>query len=104
MPVDTAVSDAAQLFKVLGHESRLWLLHLLAASPQTVGALVDVTGMTQPLVSQHLRTLRQVGLVEAHRHGREVTYQVTDRHVTHVVEDALAHVRETPSHDEGATP
>lgn len=105
MPEEPAFADAAQLFKVLGHESRLWLLHLLAVAPRTVGALTEATGMTQPLVSQHLRTLRQVGLVEAHRHGREVTYQVSDRHVTHVVEDALAHVREPPpSQHKGATP
>ena len=99
--MEPALVDAAQLFKVLGHESRLWLLHLLAASPRTVGALTEATGMSQPLVSQHLRTLRQVGLVEAHRDGREVTYEVSDRHVAHVVEDALAHVREprTPQHE-----
>jgi len=103
--VDRAFSGAAQLFKVLGQESRLWLLHLLSESPRTVGALTEATGMSQPLVSQHLRTLRQTGLVEARRHGREVTYQVTDRHVAHVVEDALAHVREPPPQQpEGAAP
>ncbi|MFC0646677.1 ArsR/SmtB family transcription factor [Cellulomonas phragmiteti] len=85
---------AAELFKVLGHESRLTLLLLLATEPRTVGALVAATGSTQPLVSQHLRTLRQSGLVTATRHGREVTYRVTDEHVTHVVTDALAHVTE----------
>jgi DNA-binding transcriptional ArsR family regulator len=104
VPVEPAFSDAAELFKVLGHESRLRLLHLLAVSPRTVGALAEATGLSQPLVSQHLRTLRQTGLAEAHRHGREVTYRVSDRHVAHVIEDALAHVREPRPPTGGAAP
>lgn len=90
----TGLAAAAQLFKVLGHESRLLLLRLLADRPRTVSALVDASGSTQPLVSQHLRTLRQAGLVTATRQGREVVYAVADEHVTHVVADALTHVQE----------
>lgn len=85
---------AAELFKVLGNESRLWLIHLLDDQPMTVGALTELSGMSQPLVSQHLRTLRQAGLVSAIREGRAVTYAIADEHVSHVVDDALVHVRE----------
>ena len=91
---ENGLTEAAQLFKVLGSESRLWLLRLLGESPMTVGALEEATGMSQPLVSQHLRTLRQSGLVTAARAGREVTYHVTDQHVSHVIADALTHVLE----------
>ncbi len=94
MDVDPGLAAAAQLFKVLGSEPRLGLLHLLGQRPRTVGALAEATGMSQPLVSQHLRTLRQAGLVTSSRHGKEVVYQMADLHVTHVVADALAHVRE----------
>ena len=59
MDMEPGLAEAAQLFKVLGSESRLLLLRLLAAEPRTVGALTEATGMSQPLVSQHLRTLRQ---------------------------------------------
>lgn len=89
------LAQAAQLFKVLGHESRLWLLQLIGQQPQTVGALVQATGMSQPLVSQHLRTLKQAGLVTADRHGKEVEYRLADHHVSHVIDDAIAHVQET---------
>ena len=92
--MEAGLTEAAQLFKVLGSESRLWLLRLIAEEPRTVGVLTDVTGMSQPLVSQHLRTLRQAELVAAMRRGKEMTYQIVDRHVTHVVDDALAHVLE----------
>lgn len=94
MDEDGGLAAAAQLFKVLGSESRLGLLRLLGQSPRTVSSLAEATGLTQPLVSQHLRTLRQSGLVTAERHGKEVTYQVADLHVSHVIADALAHVQE----------
>jgi DNA-binding transcriptional ArsR family regulator len=88
------LAEAAQLFKALGNESRLELLRLIAVEPRTVGSLVEATGMSQPLVSQHLRTLRQAGLATASKAGKEVTYRLVDLHVAHLVADALAHVRE----------
>lgn len=94
------LADAAQLFKALGSEPRLWLLWLVGQEPRTVGALVEATGLSQPLVSQHLRTLRQGGLVTASRSGKAVTYTVADQHVSHVVTDALAHVQEAPSSED----
>lgn len=99
--MEPGLADAAQLFKVLGSESRLGLLRLIGQEPRTVGALVEATGLSQPLVSQHLRTLRQAGLVTPSRNGKEVTYQLADLHVSHVIADALAHVRE-PAADEAA--
>ncbi len=95
------LADAAHLFKVLGSESRLWLLQLIGEEPRTVGALAQATGMTQPLVSQHLRTLRESGLAVASREGKAVTYRLTDQHVSHVIGDALAHVREPARPDAG---
>lgn len=88
------MAEAAKLFKALGSESRLRLLRLIAASPASVGDLTDRSGMSQPLVSQHLRTLRQAGIVMVTRTGRESEYRLTDHHIAHVVGDAIAHVTE----------
>lgn len=99
---EKGLAEAAQLFKVLGNESRLWLLRLVGEQPRTVGVLVDVTRLSQPLVSQHLRSLRQAGLVAATRSGKEVTYVLADMHVAHVIADALAHVNEEPAADAAA--
>lgn len=89
--------QAADLFKVLSSSSRLGLLGLLASRQMTVSELVEESGLSQPLVSQHLRVLRSSGLVTVERAGRLARYEVTDTHVTHVVEDAVAHVREHAS-------
>jgi DNA-binding transcriptional ArsR family regulator len=95
--MDARLAEAAELFKVLGNESRLRLLLLIGRESRTVGALAEASGLSQPLVSQHLRTLRNAGLVAAQRSGKEVGYEITDLHVSHVVSDALEHVREPAS-------
>ena len=99
MGTEVGLAETAQLFKVLGNESRLLLLRLLEREPHTVGALAETAGLSQPLVSQHLRTLRQAGLVIVSRRGKEATYAVADRHVVHVISDALAHVLEPVAAD-----
>ncbi|AXR74108.1 MULTISPECIES: ArsR/SmtB family transcription factor [Auritidibacter] len=94
MDSESGVAEAAKLFKVLGSVPRLELLHEIGHEPRTVGALAEATGLSQPLVSQHLRTLRQASLVTAVRSGKEVIYHLADLHVSHVIDDALAHVQE----------
>lgn len=88
------LAGAAILFKTLGNESRLALLCLIEDEPRSVGSLVEASGISQPLVSQHLKTLRDQGLVTPIREGRAVTYHLADHHVSHVVRDALLHVQE----------
>jgi DNA-binding transcriptional ArsR family regulator len=92
-PADEGVQRAAELFRALGTPARVTLLRLLDR-PTTVTALVQQTGLSQPLISQHLRVLRGVRLVRVERVGREAYYSVADRHITHVVEDAVAHTLE----------
>ena len=57
--------------------------------------LVDAIGVTQPLISQHLRVLKAAGVVEGERHGREVVYSLVDEHLAHIVADAVAHAEES---------
>jgi DNA-binding transcriptional ArsR family regulator len=56
--------------------------------------LVDVLEIAQPLVSQHLKVLKNARLVSTSRRGREVVYTLTDDHVHRLIEDLLAHSRE----------
>lgn len=60
-----------------------------------MGSLVESTGLSQSLVSQHLRLLRNMNLVSVSRSGREAVYGLTDAHVAHVIDDAIAHTVET---------
>ena len=82
---------AALLLRVLGHAGRLELVAALLECSRTVGELAELVGLSQPLVSQHLRVLRDVGLVAVEAEGRSRRYSVADEHVRHVVRDALVH-------------
>ncbi len=85
---------ASEIFKALSSPSRLSILRRLAKEPASVSTLVEQTGLSQPLVSQHLRTLREGGLVTVTRTGRESVYAIADHHIVHLVEDAIVHVLE----------
>ena len=66
---------------MLAHPRRLEILHLLAEGPIEVGRIASRLGISQPNASQHLALLRNSGLVEVERNGRDVRYQLTDPEV-----------------------
>lgn len=87
----------AALFDAMSTPLRAGIVHRLCQGEQTVGQLVEWTGRSQPLVSQHLRLLRAANLVLTERRGREVVYSLTDEHVAHVLLDAFQHTQEDHS-------
>ena len=89
-----AFEAAGELLKVLAAPARLAIVMELADQPRFVHELVERLGMSQPLVSSHLRVLRGARLVEVERHGREVAYFLADQHVAHIVADAVQHGKE----------
>lgn len=95
--IDDSVGNAAVLFKALSSEVRLAIVRRLMQGPACVHELVDGLGLSQPLVSQHLRVLRSLNLVRGTRRGKEIAYALADEHVGHMVRDALAHsVEQSP--------
>ncbi len=62
-------------FKALAHPDRRRLLDL-TREETSVGELVNATGLTQPAVSQHLRTLREARLITARSDGTRRLYRV----------------------------
>jgi DNA-binding transcriptional ArsR family regulator len=89
-----SVDEVADLFRALGSPVRLALLAHLESGAATVTELVAALGASQPLVSQHLRVLRQHRLVASVRRGQSVVYEITDEHVSHIIGDAIAHLKE----------
>lgn len=75
---------AALRFRALGDETRLRLLELLVDGEQSVADLIDLTGLGQSLVSHHLRTLRDAGLVVTRRDGRWIFYDIAPAAITSV--------------------
>jgi DNA-binding transcriptional ArsR family regulator len=92
--IEDQYGTVAGVFAALASPVRAAIVHRLTLGGATVGRLADELGISQPLTSQHLRTLRLHGLVTVDKNGRESTYRLSDDHVTHVFLDALQHSRE----------
>ncbi len=67
---------AEGLLKEMAHSGRLQILCCLVEDAHTVGELIEMVDLPQSAVSQHLMRLRQAGLVEARRQGRNIQYRL----------------------------
>jgi DNA-binding transcriptional ArsR family regulator len=66
-------------FNAVAEPRRRQILDLLALEERPVNDLVDLLGLSQPLVSKHLRVLREVGLVDVREEGRQRLYRLKGR-------------------------
>ncbi len=78
--------EEARLFAVLSDPARLEILGALARKKGCVSELQIKTGRSQPNISQHLRVLRDSGLVETKKDGRRVCYSVCKPEVKRLLE------------------
>ncbi|NNF15709.1 MAG: winged helix-turn-helix transcriptional regulator [Gammaproteobacteria bacterium] len=67
-------AEAASLMKVLGNESRLMILCLLAEGERSVGELNEIIPLSQSALSQQLARLRTQGLVRTRRESQTIYY------------------------------
>ena len=88
-----ALEDAAALFKLLSHPSRLAILQVLRDGEECVCHLEAALGLRQAYISQQLMVLRQAGLVTDRREGWNVFYRVAKPEVYALLDAALATVR-----------
>lgn len=75
---DALFDRHAELCKVFANAKRLKILDLLKAGERSVGEIVDETGISQPTVSQHLRKMRDQGVVTKRDAGVENRYSIAD--------------------------
>ena len=84
MPINsiTKIRDPkVKLFRGLADSSRLSILVALRSRALTVNEIVEVTGLTQSNVSNHLACLRCCDLVVGEQQGRYVVYRLSDARV-----------------------
>lgn len=74
------IKDTAEIFKAMGDETRLKIIKLITATGNNlcVGMIAQKLGISQPAVSQHLKTLKYAGLITDQRQGLHIHYKITD--------------------------
>src|SRR5690554_4259663 len=70
------MEKAAVILKLLGDKTRLTMMKLMDSQPCCVCEFVEIFQVSQPSVSQHLRKLRDLGLVHEERKGQWIFYSV----------------------------
>ncbi len=90
--LDLPLKDLAQLFKALSDENRLKILLCLwdrNDSPVSVTELVEQLGLSQPLISHHLKELKFARLIEGERQGPFVYYRLKSEGIISIIEQSL---------------
>jgi len=88
IPKKAAVRPLATLFQALGQPTRLKILLAIGRGEACVCHLESVLKVRQATISQHLMTLREVGLVDSRRDGRNIFYRLADPALLDLLEDA----------------
>jgi len=75
---DAVYEQFARIGKAVSSPKRLELLDLLCQAPRAVEALAKLSSLTVANTSRHLHILRGASLVESHKEGTYVVYQIAD--------------------------
>jgi DNA-binding transcriptional ArsR family regulator len=76
--LDVLIKPIAAICKSLADENRLRILLTIGSDKKSVSQIVEDTGLSQPLVSHHLKELRRCHLLTVERQGPFVYYQVSN--------------------------
>lgn len=88
------IEKTANILKLLGDKTRLAMVALMNPHNECcVCEFVEIFDMSQPAISQHLRKLRDVGLVKEKRSGQWIFYSLNTGHEAYpMIRSLLEHI------------
>jgi DNA-binding transcriptional ArsR family regulator len=93
-PSHQDITILAETFRLLGDPTRLRILFFCLSGPRSVGDIAESLGLSQTLVSHHLRLLRGARLVKGMRQSKHIFYEIADNHVSDMLVDMAGHINE----------
>jgi DNA-binding transcriptional ArsR family regulator len=69
------------IFQTLSDYNRLGIIKFICEKESSVGEIVKATKLSQPLVSHHLRVLKENGILETKRNGPFIYYFIRDKKI-----------------------
>ncbi|WP_456456592.1 ArsR/SmtB family transcription factor [Thermovibrio sp.] len=79
------LTKKAELLKVLGHPERLAIALLTVNKEMCVKELVEVLGISQPKVSQHVGIMKELKILDSRKEGTKVLYKVKKQVVKEII-------------------
>ena len=77
----------AKIFNALSDPVRLEIIEFLRGGEKCVCEIVPYLGLIQPVVSRHLKILRDCGLVKYRKEGNRRLYSITDYRIFEIIDD-----------------
>jgi ArsR family transcriptional regulator len=74
----TRAEEQAEIHQVFSNAQRILILWLLESGEMSVGEIAEKIGATLPNTSQHLRLMKNKGMLIARREGQLIFYRITD--------------------------
>jgi ArsR family transcriptional regulator len=90
---ESIAAQVADFFSAFSDTSRVRIISALMGGKMHVGGIAKEVGISESAVSHHLRGLRQLRLVKAHKEGRQVFYYLDDKHIIDIFESGVNHVQ-----------
>lgn len=78
IPETEQLNNASRGLRVIAHPLRLQILCNLINRAMNVSELIEQTGISQPVLSQHLARLRDLRIVNCERQGKMMFYRLAD--------------------------
>lgn len=92
-------NQLAQVAKALGHPARVAILqHLFQQNTCICGDLVEEIGLAQPTISQHLKELKKVGLIQGTIEGTSVCYCINPTNWSELKDNFAQFFNQNPTH------
>lgn len=91
----TNLEKLARILKVLGDPNRLNIVMSIGRNSRSVTEIFNATGLSQTLVSFHLKALRNAAIVKTDRDGPFVYYRLSDKTLVDILGD-LAQTTDSP--------
>lgn len=78
---------AAYVLKTVAHPTRIGIIDLLDQRLEiSVSELCELLSCEQSVISHHLTNMRDKGILEARREGKNIFYSLTDKTITNIIE------------------
>lgn len=88
-----AMEFAAECLRTVAHPHRLRMVEMLLQDEYTVGQLAEACGIQSHMASEHLRRMKDRGLLASRRDGRRTIYRIAEEGlagIMHCVKTRLA--------------
>jgi len=91
----TELKKLQAIFQTLADYNRLNMIKSIGDKECPVGEIVRITGLSQPLLSHHLKALKDNGFLETKRNGPFIYYSLRDKQILFAIDIFLEIFRDT---------